>query len=402
MSRKCANCGIVSEIDQSFQKSHYSDQTFYCPSCWEKKTIRQGDSFLKASLIVLAGGFIWVILSPQNEFSWFVFQVGLIGSFFNLLSLPHELGHVCAALITKAKIFKVTIGVGRLLYKRELWGIDWRFHAVPSCGSTFASINSRKFYRLKSFLLSLGGPLAHFLLIFAGTILLFLVSSKWLSAVLKAFIVANAAELLFSLIPRKVHFAGTITQSDGLSLLTAPFMSESKINRAIESNYAWQIYNHYMKGRVEMAMHTYEKGLAMFPDSSTIQNEMGKILLNQRKFREARNLFFQLHKRIDLDPAMRIGLLNSIAAADIMLEENGLLEEADEFSRTACENMPWQTDFKWIRGLVLAKKGHTQQGLTLLKGVMNNTEDPSLKSWYASYIDDIENKPPEEIPWGKT
>ncbi|MBN1392036.1 MAG: site-2 protease family protein [Sedimentisphaerales bacterium] len=355
---------------------------------------------MKASLIVLAGGFIWAILSPRNEFPRFVFEIGLIGCFINLLSLPHELGHVCAAFITRVRIFQVTIGVGRLLYKRELWGIDWKFHAVPFCGLTLTGFDNKKFYRFKKILVSLGGPLANCLLIIAGIILLFYVSSQWFSTILKAFIVANAAELLFNIVPRRDSFYGTIMQSDGLSLLTVPFMSESQINHEIEANYVWQIYTHYMKGRVEMAMQTYEKGMVMFPDSSAIQNEMGQMLLNQRKFGEARNLFVRLHKKADVEPAIRLDLLNSIAAADVMLEENSLLEEADEFSRIAFESMPWQSNFKWIRGLVLSKKGHTQQGLTLLKEVMKNTEDPSLKSWYASYIADIENKPPEEIPLG--
>ena len=392
MSRKCAKCGIVSEIEESFQKSDYSDKIFYCPACREINAIQLGDSYLKACIIVLIGGLVWVMLSPQNEFAWLVFQAGLMMCFINILTLPHELGHTLAAFLTKANIFQVTIGVGKILYKRDFLGIEWIFRAVPFCGYTLIGFNNRSFFRLRSFLASSGGPLSNFLLIFAATFLLFNVSSQWLLALIRSFIAANVFELLYELLPRKVNFAGTTTQSDGLTLLTVPFMSHSKINQEIEANFVWQVYSSYMKGRVEDAKQSYEKGMALFPNSSALKNEMGNLLLYLGQYTEARNLFVQLQQKTDLGPDMRIGILNSIATADVMIGGNDLLEEADAFSKTACENMPWQTEFKWARGLVLVKKGHIEQGLTLLKEVMDKTENSSQKAMYASYIAEFENK----------
>jgi hypothetical protein len=353
----------VSEIEESFQKSYYSDEIFYCPACREKNAIQLGDSYLKACIIVLIGGFIWVILSPQNEFAWLVFQAGLLMCFTLILSVPHELGHSLAAFLTKANIFQVTIGLGRILYKHDFWGIEWVFRAIPICGYTLIGFNNKKFYRLRSFLVTLGGPLANCFLIFAATILLFHVSSSWLLAVIRPFIAANVLVLLFNLLPRKCNFAGTITPSDGLTLLTVPFMSELRINREIEAYYVLEGYSYYKRGHFEDAKRSYETGLAHFPDSDAIQNEMGRVFLYLGKYIEARNLFVQLQKSTNLSPAMRIGILDAIATADVMIGGNDLLEEVDAFSKTACENMPWQTEFKWARGLVLAKKGDIEQGL---------------------------------------
>jgi tetratricopeptide (TPR) repeat protein len=180
--------------------------------------------------------------------------------------------------------------------------------------------------------------------------------------------------------------------SDGLTLLKAPFMSRLKIDQEIESHYVWEGYTYSMKGRIEDARRSYEKGLAYFPNSPAIKNEMGRMFLYLGKYIEARNLFVQLQKDTNLGPAMRIGILNAIANADVMIGGNDLLEEADAFSKTACENMPWQTEFKWARGLVLVKKGDIEQGLTLLKEVMDKAENPSQKAVYASYIAEFENK----------
>jgi fumarate reductase subunit C len=393
MSRKCAKCGVVSEIEETFPKSYYSDKIFYCPTCWEKNAVQRGESFLIACVIVLIGGLAWVTVSPQNEFTWLVFQAGLLMCFILILALPHELGHTLAAFMTKAKIFQVTIGLGRVLYNHDFWGIEWIFRAIPFCGYTLIGFNNRKLYRLRSFLVTLGGPLANCFLIFAAVILLFHISSPWLLAVTRSFIAANVFVLLFSsLLPRKVNFAGIITPSDGLTLLTVPFMSELKINQEIEANYVWEVYSYYMKGRVEDARQSYEKGMAYFPDSPAIKNEMGKMFLYLGKYIEARNLFVQLQKSTNLSPVMKNGILNAIATADVMMGGNGLLEEADAFSKTACENMPWQTEFKGTRGLVLVKKGHIEQGLTLLKEAMGKTENSSHKAVYASYIAEFENK----------
>ncbi|MFZ0035437.1 MAG: site-2 protease family protein [Sedimentisphaerales bacterium] len=383
----------MSEIEEAFCKSYYSDKIFYCPTCWEKNATQQGKSYLTACIIVLIIGIIWVIISPQNELAWLILQAGLSGCFITaIVAIPHELGHVLTAFLIKAKILQVTIGLGRILYNRDFWGIEWKFCAIPICGFSIIGLKSRRFYRLRSFLITLGGPLVNFLLIFVAMILLFNISLPWLLAVVRSFLIANIFVLLFNLMPRKANFAGTITPSDGLALLTTPFMSQSKINQEIEACYVWEGYSYYTRGRIEDAKRSYERGLEHFPNSFAIQNEMGRVLLHLGKYVEARNLFVELQKNTNLGPAMNIGILNAIATADVMIGENALLAEADAFSKTACENMPWQTEFKWTHGLVLVQKGHIEQGLILLKEAMDKMENSFHKAVYASYISEVENK----------
>jgi len=395
MSHKCAICGIESEIEEAFlpvRKSYYSDKIFYCPVCWEKSSTQHGKSYLTACIIVLVGGLVWVMASPQNELAWLMFQIGLFWCFTTLVAVPHELGHVFAAFITKAKVFQVTIGLGRTLYNCDFWGIEWKLCAIPICGSAIIGISNRRFYRTRSFLTTLGGPLVDCFLAFAALVVLFRISSPWLLAVVRMFLAANIFVLLFGLLPRKVNIAGTSTSSDGLALLTVPFMSRLKINKEIEAYYLWEGYNYSMRGRTEDARQSYEKGLACFPNSVAIQNEMGGALLALGKYVEARNLFVQLRKSSDLKPVENIRLLNDIATADIMIGRKELLEEADAFSKIVCENMPWQTEFKWTRGLVLVEKGNIEQGLALLKEVIDKLETSHRKAICAYYITEVENK----------
>ena len=392
MVRKCAKCGVVSEIEEAFQKSNYSNKTFYCPACREKDAIQLGKSYLTACIMVLVGGLVWVMINQQNEFASLIFQGGLFMCFTAVLAVPHELGHVLAAFMTKTKIFQVTIGLGRVLYTRDFWGIEWKFCAIPICGFTRGGFNNRKFYRLRSFLTTLGGPLMNFLLGFVAIIVLWQVSSPWFSAVIRAFIAANIFELVFNLIPRKANFAGTLMPSDGLILLTVLFMSELKINQEIEGLYIWEGYNHSIRGRIEDARRIYEKGLTCFPDSVALQSGMGRILLDLGNYVDARNLFVQLKKNTDFKPSIAIHLLNEIATADVMMGTKDLFDEADDFSRTACEKVPWQAEFKGTRGLVLAKKGHIEQGLSLLREALDASDYFSHKEIYASYIAEYESK----------
>src|SRR4030042_1278046 len=104
---------------------------FYCPTCREKDEIQHGESYLIGCLTVLVGGFIWVLISPQNEFAWLVFQIGLTGCFYTVAAVLHELGHVLAALTTKTKVLEVIIGLGKVLNSLDFWGIEWKFCAIP-------------------------------------------------------------------------------------------------------------------------------------------------------------------------------------------------------------------------------------------------------------------------------
>jgi hypothetical protein len=392
MARKCAKCGVVSEIEEAFQKSNYSDKIFYCPACSKEKSVQLGESFLIACPIVLIGGIVWVMVNPRNEFAWLVFQAGLFMCFWVVLTVPHELGHVLAAFVTRAKVSKVTIGLGRILCKRELLGIEWEFRVIPICGSTIVGIGDRNFYRIRNFLISSGGPLINFLLGTAALILLFFIYSPWPVAFTKAFMFTNIFELVHNLLPTKWNTSGGSMSSDGLRLLMLPLMSKSKIDKEIEGHYAWWGYSYISKGRIEDARKIYEKGLALFPDSAWLQRGMGRVLLELGNYADARSMFMQLYKRTDLAPDMVIRLLNDIAGVDIKIGTQDLLDEADIFSRTACEKMLWQTEFKWTRGYVLIEKGNVEQGLALLREVMTRLEPSPNKEALANYIAEYESK----------
>jgi hypothetical protein len=392
MARKCAKCGVVSEIEEAFQKSDSSDEIFYCPACSKEKSIRLGESFLLAFPILLIVGIVWVMVNTQNEFAWLVFQAGLFICLYPLTVAFHELGHVLAGFLTKSTVHDVKVGLGHVLFKFELCGIEWIFCKVPVGGFTSVGSGERKFYRTRNVITTLGGPLMNCLLVIVLAIVLSCVSFPWLSAVIKAFMISNIFVCFHALVPKNRKDSGRNVPSDGLSLLTEPFKSKSEIDKEIEGYYVWEGYRYFLRGRFEDARRIYETGLTHFPNSVALQKELGRILLELGNYVDAKSMFVRLQKNTDLKSAMAVSLLNDIATADVMMGTEQLLDEADAFSRTACEKMPWQVEFKGIRGLVLAKKGHIEQGLALLKEAMDKAGKSSDKAWYAFYIAEYESK----------
>jgi hypothetical protein len=397
MARKCAKCGVVSEIEEAFQKSDSSDEIFYCPACSKKKSVQLEESFLIACPIVLIGGFIWVMVNPQNEFAWLVFQAGLFICLYPLTVAFHELGHVLAGFLTKSTVHGVTVGLGHVLFKFELCGVEWRFCKVPVGGFTYVAVGDKKFYRIRDIITTLGGPLMNCLLVIALAIVLFSISSPWLSAIIKAFMASNIFVCFYALVPKSRKDSGRNVPSDGLSLLTELFKSKSEIDKEIEGYYVLEGYNYIIKGRIGDSKRSYERGLALFPDSLELQIGMSRNLMHSGNYADARTVLVKLRNKMDLKPEMAVSLLNDIATADVMMGTEQLLDEADAFSRTACEKMPWQVEFKGIRGLVLAKKGHIEQGLALLKEAMDKAEKSSDKAWYAFYIAEYESKKSDTV-----
>jgi hypothetical protein len=395
VSRKCAKCGMESEVEEAFlpARNSSSNKTFYCPACWEKHSTQLGESYLIACAILLAGGLTWVLAQPQNELAWLVFQSGLFLCFTALLTLPHEVGHVLAAFATGAKVFQVNIGVGSIVYQCMFGGIEWRFNAIPIRGFVVDGIKSRKLYRIRQFLITLGGPMANLLLAIIGLVLLYCTSSMWTAALMKSFIAANVFGVIWTLVPRKVNVGGGSTPCDGLALLKLPFMSKSAIELGIESSYAWEGYSYNRNKKFEKAKRCYEEGMKQFPESFILQNGLAEVLLRSKRYADARALFMKLHTTFqNLACEHRNKLLNTIALTDIKIGTKELLDEADEFSKTACEKMPWNARFKWTRGLVLIEKGDIEQGLALLKEAKNKLESQYHESAYSRYIAEVENQ----------
>lgn len=274
MSFTCVKCGKVIN-EEPVLKFNPSDTLQYCRKCYGKRNAIFSDSFIAACSILLIGGLLLAIF--KNDF--LILQAGLLALFLPLSVITHELGHAAMALLLKAKVTQIHIGRGKFLNNFSFYGIDWEFYSLPISGYVHTLILSRKFYRLKSFLISLAGPLSELLIALAALALLFLIPSSCFSIFIKPFIAVNIYSFVCGFIPTETIIKNREVPTDSLRLLTLPLMSKSKADKEIEACYAWYGYTLSKRGRIEEAGEILEKGLALFPESEAIHSEIERLKL---------------------------------------------------------------------------------------------------------------------------
>jgi hypothetical protein len=274
MTFTCAKCGKTVNEEPSLKFGH-SDTLKFCPKCYGKRHAVFSDSFIAACSILLLAGVLLAVF--KHEF--LIFQAGLLALFLPLSVITHELGHAIAALLLKAKVLRIHIGCGKFLNDFNFCGIEWKFYSLPVSGCVYTCILNRKFYRIRSFLISLCGPVLNLIIALTALIMLFLISSYWFSVFIKPFIAVNIYSFVYSLLPTERLVDGKEVPTDGFILLTVPFMSNAKIDKEIESNYAWCRWMLFKGGRIEEAGKILKKGLTLFPESNAIYNEIARLNL---------------------------------------------------------------------------------------------------------------------------
>ena len=84
------------------------------------------------------------------------------------------------------------------------------------------------------------------------------------------------------------------------------------------------------------------------------------------------------------DPRSRALSLNNLAAVDILIDDPGLVEEADEASRQAYETLPDLAAIRNTRGAALIAMGQLQAGIDLLEPTLGKTPPESLADSHLS------------------
>ncbi len=111
-------------------------------------------------------GLIIALIFPVNSLGWIYLNI-VIYQFISILTIAlHEIGHAIATVCVGMKVATIVVGTGNTILERWLFGISWQLKAVPQGGMTYISEKSTYFYRLRSFTISLFGPLTNFLLLY--------------------------------------------------------------------------------------------------------------------------------------------------------------------------------------------------------------------------------------------
>jgi tetratricopeptide (TPR) repeat protein len=113
---------------------------------------------------------------------------------------------------------------------------------------------------------------------------------------------------------------------------------------------------------------------------------VGNVQVRLGQFVGSRECLLPLLGREDLLPLHRPHVLDTIAWANLMRGDPGLLEETDQFSKEAYEAVPWSSYFAGTRGAVLVDLGQTEAGMELLRTALKKNKDAYNKAANACYL----------------
>lgn len=382
---KCQRCGRQSPIEAAFVIKKRANGSLARCLCFECESKRASNSTLLLYILVPISGLLILLANPNSQLGYFYLLVfaGL------LVCIPliflHELAHAIVAHALDFRVFAIHVGLGRLLFSRRLFNINWIIRLIPSSAVTLTAGPEMQNYRARIFLIHLAGPLFHALLValLLWTNRIFDVSGPWYGVILWT----NAYLLVFNLFPHKATIAVGSAGTDGWAMLKAPGLSDGDLRSRYASFYILETVSAVESGDPQSALESAQKGIALYPDDPNMLNALGYAYVNANQFHKSRQIFLQaLHSGQDLPAATKALLMNNVAYANVMLDDPGLLAQADDFSAQAYQVLPWEPAIGGTRGGVLVVLDRPDEGIELLKSALRSSIDNRGKAADACLI----------------
>lgn len=312
------------------------------------------------------------------------------------LTLLHECGHAFAGRILGFRVFWISVGYGRQIFDKRIFGLNVRINALPFGGMTVLASKTSSNLRLRIWLSIFAGPATHLALLGACFFILGLdffrdrvltISVLDRIAPVEMFIYANAFLLLSNLFTKRAEDRVGFTYGDGYQLLRIPFLKSQELEEHRISYFALEALEHIRSGRTEQAILLYENALKLNPQNQMLRHCLAVARLEQGDLEYARaELVDLLESDEGHEVERRPLLLNNIAWTNVVLGKDELLQEADDYSEEALRFAPKLTCFIGTRGAVLVMTGRIQEGLGLLKTAFRHHSERSSRSSTAVWI----------------
>jgi tetratricopeptide (TPR) repeat protein len=294
----------------------------------------------------------------------------------------------------------------------RLLGVRWQLRALLNAGTTEVAHPSRRFYRMRHFLVVLAGPLANAALLAAAlwwwppTVLYRRAVGGELAVghfVAVTFAWANFLLVVGNLLPLRRRQGGATLKSDGWELLATPFSPRAKVEVAHALYFARQGDECLWEGRYAEALGWFERGLALYPDK--IINTCGVALARMalQQFDEARQGLDNLLARQDLTPPSRAALADAVATVLLGQVARGRMDgeaparlaeriaEGERWSTEALNgggglSLPMQWSLMATYGTLQVEQGLLEEGARILRLAAGETEYPRARAWCLGYL----------------
>lgn len=355
--------------------------------------------------------FIWKVHEHPDPAVWFFLNLFLFQIVTIICIVPHELAHALGAHLAGWNVFYIIIGIGRTLYQKRLFGIDFILKPLPTLGLTIVAPERGKYSRLGHAAFVAAGPVVNLAIVIfciiwtirqAGTSGIFNFPGLGTSPIfdplvekiapVSVVLISNLLILVANLWPRYVKTEFGKMRSDGLALLRVWKMSAGEIAALEASNYLHKIVQLAADKNYLAAVERCETALRDFPENPSIMNLMGVTLIHLCRYHESRDIFSKLLEKASTDKVSKFVFMNNIAYADALIGDTSFLEEADRYSNEVVANLSWLSFAMGTRGTVLVEKGDVEEGIELLKKAFQSNDAASDRALNACYLAIAEKK----------
>jgi hypothetical protein len=306
---------------------------------------------------------IVVLIDPEAGFIWRSLLPLFWITVYTLSVILHELGHFYAARLVGFRPMMLSIGYGPcLLLNRFASGLTLSVRALPVSGYVFAWPCGEKHLRLRWFLMTLAGPAVNIALVLAVWGLeegwWFQLSVRDLVGKTFGFIFfSNLILAISSLVPYSTCLERGRWESDGLMLWRLMFGAGETFWRGMS------YWNEQFGARCGSAKEAEDSKGWSQNWRDHIQSFDPHLMIESYR---------QLLREPQLTAEARLGLLDSFATTVLMYNAREFLSEADMYSEELHRAKPTEWSVMGTRGSILVEIGRTEEGIEMLRAVVEN------------------------------
>ncbi|HZZ70967.1 MAG TPA: site-2 protease family protein [Pirellulales bacterium] len=373
MSVVCTHCRAEFPTEKGFtyRRTHSSEGVYTCPTCVARGAETRFLAWASAAFAITAIGASprTFGLPAQGGFELLFF--GAFGITWILQYFVHELAHACAAWMLGVQVFSISIGSGsRSAYEGQWFGCRVTVGTIPLGGSIICLPRTRRWARLREFLIVLAGPLSNIgcLIGAMGVASEASKESPWLY-ISTAVLAVNLIRLPLMLFPAKVFDDGRVSSNDGRRLLIAFRRTAEQIERSLSARYRFEATRALRCGRPEEAHRWLDLGESRYPTDSIYAIARSVLFLFEDRFQEGREAILSLMEK-DSALANNGGLQNNLAWANLNLGDPLLLQEAAFLSESALRQDPHNYSCMGTRGSVLVELNEVEKAIPHLKNAL--------------------------------
>ena len=301
-----------------------------------------------------------------------------------ILLVIHELGHAVAGWFLGLEVVEIRLGCGTKIFAREFGRLSIRIAKYPLCGWVVA-FPPVKAYRIRWFLVVLGGPLASALayvfLVEIGPVKAWYFEWSWtwvLYAFQRTVRYMSLWTLLVTLWPRRCRLYGQHVLSDGLELLRMFLLEPAEATREsayLQANRARALWADGRRDEAvallgeTQASPNLEVDLAFHANIAALHAEQGRVDEAMRTLRE-------LLPKAESDREVYGEVANAFCSVVIYAGLPAELPEAEQIIRKAIARCPDEMSLKGTLGGILYEQGRYEDAHTVLRPLYYGNREP--------------------------